>query len=198
MMTFAMRQQISAAVSSILTVIEPDTNFRQGLDRTPLRVAEYWQEVTSGYVEDPEEILSEALFDEGQLADHKNMVIVDSIPFYSNCEHHMVPFFGYADVGYIPDGKVVGISKLPRLVDCFAKRLQVQERMTDQIVDALMNYLAPKGAMVVIRAEHLCMCSRGVKKPGARTITSAVRGVFLETPAAREEFLTLVGMFKNG
>jgi GTP cyclohydrolase IA len=166
-----------------------DKPLREGLLKTPQRVVESWKEIYGGYKMDPKEILTSAQFNEG----HKQMVIQRDIPFYSTCEHHMIPFFGTADVGYIPgeNGKVVGISKLARIVDCFAKRLQIQERLTSEIVSSLQEHLQPLGAMCVIRAEHLCMCARGVKKPGSQTITSALTGVFQKDYDPRMEFLHL-------
>jgi GTP cyclohydrolase I len=171
----------------------PDVEeLREGLRDTPRRVAKAYVEMFSGYKEDPADILSR-VFEEDGCDSYRSMIIVKDVPFYSQCEHHIVPFFGTADVGYVPgEGKgVVGLSKLARLVDCFAKRLQVQERMTDQIANAIESHLQPLGCMVVIRAEHLCMCARGVKKPGSQTVTSAVRGVFREDAKVREEFLLL-------
>ncbi len=176
------------AVSDLLFSIGEDLN-REGLLDTPKRVAKMYDEIFSGYKMDPEAILKTTFNDE----EHQEMVIVKDIPFYSHCEHHMVPFFGLAHVAYIPNGGVVGISKLARLVDCYAKRLQIQERMTSSIADDIMRVLNPLGAAVLIEAEHLCMTMRGVQKPGTKTITSAMRGVFLDdTNNARMEFLSLV------
>lgn len=165
---------------------------REGLIETPHRVAKVYAEVFGGYSEDPKEILSKT-FEEDEVTDiyNQGMVIVRDIQFYSHCEHHMVPFFGKAHIGYIPGTKVVGLSKLCRLVNCFAHRLQVQERLTKQIADAIVANLQPLGVMVVIEAEHLCMKMRGVKNPCADTVTSTVRGVF-EKAEARNEFLQLV------
>lgn len=160
---------------------------RGGLLETPDRVAKAWEFWSKGYNEDPAEILK--VFEDGaQNVDE--MVLVKNIPFYTHCEHHMAPFFGRATVGYVPDGKIVGLSKINRLVDCFARRLQVQERLTTQVADSIMEHLAPKGVGVLIEARHLCMESRGVCQQGHSTITSALRGVMLEgTP--RQEFLAL-------
>jgi GTP cyclohydrolase I len=144
--------------------------------------------LTRGYRQTAEAVVGEALFAEN----HENMVVVRDIEFYSLCEHHMLPFFGKAHVAYIPDGKVVGLSKLPRIVDVFARRLQVQERLTDQIAGAIEEVLKPRGVGVVIEASHLCMMMRGVEKQGSSTITSAVRGSFRTDPRTREEFLALV------
>lgn len=194
------RQMMEGSVEALLMNIEPETlisgeggfpELRKGLKDTPKRVVKMYEEIFQGYQLDPESILSEKTFDDDGLDMYKGMVIVRDIQFYAHCEHHMVPFFGTADVAYIPEGRVVGLSKLARLVDCYSKRLTVQERMTDQIVDALMNYLLPKGAIAVVKAEHLCMCMRGVKKPGARTITSSIRGVFKDNAEARAEFMAL-------
>ena len=176
------------AVAALLGSIGEDTE-REGLLDTPKRVAKMYDEIFSGYKMNPDDILQTTFNDE----EHQEMVIVKEIPFYSHCEHHMVPFFGIAHVAYIPNGGVVGISKLARLVDCYAKRLQIQERMTSSIADDIMRVLKPLGAAVLIEAEHLCMTMRGVQKPGTKTVTSAMRGVFLDdTNNARMEFLNLI------
>ena len=176
------------AVAALLGSIGEDTE-REGLLDTPKRVAKMYDEIFSGYKMNPDDILQTTFNDEA----HREMVIVKEIPFYSHCEHHMVPFFGIAHVAYIPNGGVVGISKLARLVDCYAKRLQIQERMTSSIADDIMRVLQPLGAAVLIEAEHLCMTMRGVQKPGTKTVTSAMRGVFLDdTNNARMEFLNLI------
>ena len=162
---------------------------RQGLQETPKRVAKAWQHWTSGYSKKPEDILK--VFEDG--ADGcDEMVIIKNIPFYTHCEHHLAPFFGTASVTYIPDGKIVGLSKISRIVDMFSRRLQVQERLTNQIADALNNNLHPKGVGVVITARHLCMESRGICQQGHSTVTSALRGVLKENPSARAEFLELI------
>ncbi len=165
---------------------DPD---REGLKKTPARVAKMYEEICSGMDEDPSELF-ETTFDEH----HQEMVLVRDIPFYSICEHHLVPFFGKAHVAYIPakDGRICGISKLARLVDCFAKRPQVQERLTSQVADTLVRELHPEGVIVVMEAEHLCMSMRGVKKPGSKTTTSAVRGSFQKSSATRAEALSLI------
>lgn len=165
---------------------DPD---REGLQKTPARVAKMYEEICSGMDQDPSELF-ETTFDEH----HQEMVLVRDIPFYSICEHHLVPFFGKAHVAYIPakDGRICGISKLARLVDCFAKRPQVQERLTSQVADTLVRELHPEGVIVVMEAEHLCMSMRGVKKPGSKTTTSAVRGSFQKNSATRAEALTLI------
>ncbi len=178
--------RIERAVREILTAIG-DNPDREGLRGTPGRVARMYQEIVGGLDEDAIEILG-TQFDEA----HQEMVIVRDVPFYSICEHHLLPFFGTAHVGYIPRGKVVGISKLARAVDVFAKRPQVQERLTSQIADAIMVALDPEGVAVVMRAEHLCMSMRGVRKPGASVVTSATRGEFRAGVATRTEFLTLL------
>ena len=161
---------------------------RQGLLKTPQRVASAMRWLTRGYQLDPEKLIRDAMFAEP----HEGMVLVRDIDLYSMCEHHMLPFFGKAHVAYIPKGRIVGISKLARLVEVFARRLQVQERLTDQVADALMNVLEPHGVGVVIEAQHLCMMMRGVEKQHSKTITSAVRGNFRTDQKTRDEFLRLV------
>jgi GTP cyclohydrolase I len=160
---------------------------REGLLKTPSRVAASLSWLTSGYHMDPLDAVGDALFEES----HENMVMVRDIELYSMCEHHMLPFYGKAHVAYIPNGKIVGLSKLPRLVDVFARRLQVQERLTEQIAQALSDILEPLGVGVVIEARHLCMMMRGVQKQNSVTITSAVRGVFRDDAGTRDEFLRL-------
>ena len=164
---------------------DPD---REGLIRTPQRVAKSLAWLTRGYEMDVEHVVGNGIFD----AEHAtNMVMVRDIELYSLCEHHMLPFYGKAHVAYIPDGKIVGLSKLPRIVEVFARRLQVQERMTEQIATALDDVLKPQGVGIIIEAYHLCMMMRGVEKQNSKTITSAVRGLFRSDPRTREEFLTL-------
>lgn len=176
------------AVKLLLDSIGEDTN-REGLLETPERVASMYEEIFGGYFDDPEVILGTTFQDDV----HQEMVIVKDIPLYSHCEHHMVPFFGKAHVAYIPKGRVVGISKIARLVDCHAKRFQIQERMTSSVADDIIKYLDPRGVAVLIEAEHLCMTMRGVRKPGAKTTTSAMRGAFIEDGNnARLEFLSLI------
>ena len=179
--------RIAAAVREILLAIGEDPD-RDGLAETPERVARSYAEIFAGLHQDPEQLLS-TTFDIG----HQELVLVKDIPFYSTCEHHLVPFHGRAHVGYIPgaNGKVTGLSKLARLVDLYAKRPQVQERLTTQIVEALEEHLQPRGAIVVVECEHLCMSMRGVRKPGAVTTTSAVRGQLRE-PATRAEAMGLI------
>jgi len=179
--------RIAAAVREILLAVGEDPD-RDGLLETPARVAKAYAEVFAGLHQDPAELLS-TTFD----IDHQELVLVKDIPFYSTCEHHLVPFHGRAHVGYIPgdSGKVTGLSKLARLVDLYARRPQVQERLTTQIAEALEENLHPRGSIVVVEAEHLCMSMRGVKKPGSTTTTSAVRGQLRET-ATRAEAMSLI------
>jgi GTP cyclohydrolase I len=162
---------------------------REGLQDTPARVARAYLEMFGGLYTDPDEVLGKT-FDEA----HDELVLVTDIPMYSTCEHHLVPFHGVAHVGYIPNeqGKVTGLSKLARLVDLYAKRPQVQERLTTQVADAIENKLDPRGVIVVVEAEHLCMAMRGIRKPGARTTTSAVRGLFRTSATSRAEALALI------
>ncbi len=161
---------------------------REGLKRTPIRVEKSLEFLTSGYKEDVCQILNEALFHEK----YDEMVIVKDIEVYSLCEHHLLPFYGKCHVAYMPDGKVVGLSKIPRIVDAFAKRLQVQERLTNQIADILMECLSPQGVAVVIEARHLCMMMRGVAKQNTVVTTSALQGVFRDNQATRDEFMHLI------
>ncbi|MGH7457834.1 MAG: GTP cyclohydrolase I FolE [Longimicrobiaceae bacterium] len=160
---------------------------RRGLLRTPERVERSLRWLTRGYGLSVREAVGDAIFDE----DHHNLVIVKDIEVYSLCEHHLLPFFGKVHIGYIPNGKIVGVSKLPRVVEVFARRLQVQERMTEEIAHALMEVLAPQGVGVVVEAAHLCMMMRGVEKQNSRTITSVMKGVFLKDSRTRDEFLRL-------
>src|SRR3954469_26008356 len=160
---------------------------REGLARTPARVASALKWMTQGYASSAEEVVGEGIFEEP----HDNMIMVRDIELYSMCEHHMLPFFGKAHVGYIPNGKIVGLSKIPRIVDVYARRLQVQERLTSQIAEGLCSVLNPLGVGVVIEAYHLCMMMRGVQKQNSKTITSALRGAFREDPKTRDEFLRL-------
>tara|TARA_Y100000588_G_scaffold33708_1_gene32747 strand:+ start:767 stop:1378 length:612 start_codon:yes stop_codon:yes gene_type:complete len=182
-------ERIEAAVAEILEALGEDPQ-RDGLLRTPSRVAKMYAEVFAGLREDPEHHL-EVQFEAG----HDEMVMVKDIPFYSMCEHHLLPFVGQAHVAYVPGehGKITGLSKLARLVEAYARRPQVQERLTSQVADKLMQALDPRGALVVIEAEHLCMSMRGVQKPGSLTLTSAVRGLFL-SDATRAEALQLLGI----
>lgn len=179
-------QQIAHHVEELLRLIGEDSA-REGLKKTPTRVGEAMQFLTQGYQQDAEDILRGALFEE----DYRQMVVVKDIPFYSLCEHHLLPFFGKAHVAYIPNGKITGLSKIARVVDVFARRLQVQERMTTQIKDCIQQTLNPLGVMVVIEAEHLCMQMRGVQKPHAVTTTSDFTGAF-NRAETREEFMNLI------
>ena len=181
------KDRIRRAVSELLLAIGEDPQ-RQGLLRTPDRFAELYEEVFCGLSRDPASVL-EVGFDEN----HQEMVILSDIPFYSMCEHHLLPFHGKAHIGYIPSGRVVGISKLARVVDIFARRPQLQERLTSQIADTIMNVLKPAGVGVVIEAEHLCMTMRGIRKPGSVVVTSANRGTFRSRRETRAEFLSLIG-----
>lgn len=179
-------QEVASHVRSIIEAIGEDDS-RSGLARTPERIGEALQFLTKGYHEDPEAILRSALFEE----DYRQMVVVKDIDFYSLCEHHMLPFFGKVHIAYIPNGKVTGLSKIARVVDVFARRLQIQERMTTQIKDCIQNTLHPLGVMVVVEAEHLCMQMRGVQKQHAVTTTSDFTGAFTRKET-REEFLRLI------
>jgi GTP cyclohydrolase IA len=182
------QSRIERAVREILLAIGEDPE-RDGLVDTPARVARAYAEQFAGLRQRPEDVLTK-VFD----ADHDEIVLVRDIELYSTCEHHLVPFFGVAHIGYIPNekGQITGLSKLARLVDMYARRPQVQERMTSQIADALEAVLEPRGVIVVIEAEHLCMSMRGVRKPGARTVTSAVRGVFRDSARTRAEAMSLI------
>jgi GTP cyclohydrolase I len=186
--------RIERAVREILLAIGEDPD-RDGLHDTPARVARACEEQFAGLGQEPESVLT-TVFDAG----HDEMVLVRDIDFYATCEHHLIPFFGVAHVGYIPNGKgqLTGLSKLARLVDLYARRPQVQERMTSQVADALMNVLEPSGVIVVIEAEHLCMAMRGVRKPGARTVTSAVRGSFRDNDSTRAEAMSLLVSRRGG
>jgi GTP cyclohydrolase I len=177
-----------AAVRELLLAIGEDPE-REGLKQTPARVARAYAEIFGGLFVDPADVL-ETTFDEH----HDELVLVKDIPLYSTCEHHLVPWHGSAAVGYIPgeDGRITGLSKLARLVDLYARRPQVQERLTSQVADAVMDRLEPRGVIVVIEAEHMCMAMRGVRKPGSRTVTSAVRGIFQSDPRTRAEAMSLV------
>jgi GTP cyclohydrolase I len=185
------KARIEKAVREILEAIGEDPD-RDGLARTPERVADMYEEVFAG-LRDTEDHLAVTF-----AAEHDEMVMVKDIPLYSHCEHHLTPFMGRAHVAYIPnaDGRITGLSKLARLVDSYARRPQVQERLTSQIADHVEAKLAPRGVLVVIEAEHLCMSMRGVQKPGATTVTSAVRGLFRENPATRAEAMAFIHGFR--
>ncbi|MHB2018144.1 MAG: GTP cyclohydrolase I FolE [Candidatus Xenobia bacterium] len=179
--------EIADICRDLLTKVGEDPT-REGLLRTPLRMAHAYSFLTKGYREDPAAVIGDALFQE----DTQEIVLVRNIEFYSMCEHHFLPFFGKAHIGYIPDGKIIGISKLARLVEVFSRRLQVQERLTQQVADCLLQHLKPNGVAVIMEANHLCMMMRGVEKQGSSTITSAMHGVFRHNPSTRAEFLTLL------
>ncbi len=178
---------LAALVHSLLKELGEDPG-RNGLERTPMRVAKALRFLTSGYEQDPYVILNDALFD----VTYDEMVIVKDIEFYSLCEHHMLPFFGRVHVAYIPNGKVVGLSKIPRTVEMFARRLQVQERLTKEIAQTLERVLDPRGVAVVVEAVHLCMMMRGVQQPNSFAITSSLHGVFESDPKTRSEFMDLI------
>ncbi len=180
------RERIEHHVKEILKLIGENVE-REGLLDTPARVTRMYEEIFSGYQVDPRDVLG-VTFDE----QHEELVIVKDITYYSQCEHHMAPFFGKVHIGYVPSGKIAGLSKFARLVDAITRRLQVQERITSEIADIMDEVLQPHGVMVVVEGEHLCMCARGVKKPGSKTVTSAVRGTFRSDAAQRAEFLSLL------
>ncbi len=181
------RSKIEAAVKTILTCLGEDPE-REGLKSTPHRVAKSLAFLTKGYWEDPVKVINNAIFTE----EHDEMIIVKDIAVYSLCEHHMLPFYGKAHVAYLPDKKIIGLSKIARLVEISARRLQVQERMTHQIADVLQKTLKPKGTAVVIEAEHLCMQMRGVQKRGSTMVTSALLGAFRSSEATRSEFMSII------
>lgn len=182
-----MKDQLESAALQILKSIGEDPK-REGLVKTPQRVARAWREMTSGYSADIDKVFNGAFFK----VNYREMVIVKDISFYSLCEHHLLPFFGRAHVAYIPDGRIVGLSKIPRLVETFARRLQVQERLTEQIADTLFKKLKPRGVGVVLEAQHLCMNMRGVRNETASAVTSSMLGVFQSDNKVREEFLNLI------
>ncbi|MCJ7778367.1 MAG: GTP cyclohydrolase I FolE [Sedimentisphaerales bacterium] len=179
-------EKIINAVKEILLAIGEDID-REGLRKTPGRVARMYAELLAGSYEDPKEYLG-SIFTE----DYDEIVLLRDIPFYSICEHHLLPFIGSAHVAYLPKGKVLGVSKLARIVDCFARRLQTQERLTYQIADFIMDSLKPRGTAVVLEASHSCMTIRGIKKPGSMMVTSALRGIFMKDPRTRSEVLSLM------
>ena len=178
---------IAELVDSLLVELGENPR-RQGLRSTPERVARAMRELTDGYGVKPEDVIADAIFDQ----DYDEMVLVKDIPFYSLCEHLMLPFFGHVHVGYLPKGKVVGLSKIPRLVEVFSHRLQIQEQLTNQVAEALNSALAPRGVGVVVEARHMCIEMRGVETPGGRMITSCMLGTFRRDPRTRAEFLDLV------
>jgi GTP cyclohydrolase IA len=179
--------KVAPLIKSLLTLLGEDPS-REGLVKTPDRVAKSYRDLTSGYAVDVDELINAALFD----VPYSEMVVVKDIDFYSLCEHHLLPFFGKCHVAYIPDGKVVGLSKIPRLVDAYSRRLQVQERLTSQIAEIILKKIKPLGVGVVMEARHLCMEMRGAQSKHSPTITSAMVGVFRKDPRTREEFLGLV------
>lgn len=187
MSTIKNNEAIQAAVKTILENIGEDPQ-REGLLKTPERVAKAYDFLTQGYSQDAAEVLSGAIFNE----DYNEMVVVKDIDLYSMCEHHMLPFFGKAHIAYIPNGKIVGLSKIPRVVDVFSRRLQVQERLTIEIRDCLQETLQPLGVAVVIEARHLCMQMRGVEKQNSSTTTSAFSGEFMHNEKTRKEFISLI------
>ena len=180
--------RIEAAVREILVEIGEDPD-REGLVNTPERLHRMYYELTAGYHVNPERLINHAIFEVG----YSEMVVVKDIPFYSLCEHHLLPFFGSAHVAYVPDGRVIGLSKIPRIVEMYARRLQVQERMTQQVADFLMERLAPRGVGVVLEATHLCAVMRGVRKPGTVMTTAAVLGLFRRNDKTRAEFFAHLG-----
>jgi len=179
-------EKIKKAVTEILLAIGEDVN-RDGIKHTPERVAKMYDELLAGMQEDPKMHLIRVFRE-----NYDEIVLLRDIPFYSICEHHLMPFIGSANVAYLPSGLVLGVSKMARIVDCFAKRLQVQERLTDQIADFIMNNLKPKGVAVVLEASHSCMTIRGIKKPGSIMVTSSLRGIFKKDPRSRNEILSLI------
>ena len=180
-------EEFEQAVTKVLELLGEDPK-REGLLKTPSRVAKALQFLTEGYHQDPKEILNQALFS----TSNDEMVLVRDIEFYSMCEHHMLPIIGRAHVAYIPDGKVVGLSKIPRIVNVYARRLQIQEQMTEQIADAIVETIKPKGVAVVVHARHMCMEMRGVQKINSTTISSALRGLFKKDERTRNEFYNLI------
>jgi len=180
-------EEFEQAITKVLELIGEDPK-REGLLKTPSRVAKAFDFLTEGYQQDPKEILSQALF----TTSNDEMVLVRDIEFYSMCEHHMLPIIGRAHVAYIPDGKVVGLSKIPRIVNVFARRLQIQEQMTEQIADAISESISPKGVAVVLHARHMCMEMRGVEKVNSTTVSSALRGLFKSDERTRSEFYNLI------
>src|SRR5690242_3887604 len=178
--------RLRKAVREIIQAVGEDPA-REGLRETPRRVADMYAELFSGLSQDPADVLRVG-FEEG----HQEMVLVKDIPFFSMCEHHFLPFHGVAHIGYIPNGRVVGLSKLARALEILARRPQLQERLTSQLADVIMSTLEPAGVAIVIEADHLCMTMRGIRKPGSKTVTSAMRGVFRRGPATRAEFMALI------
>ena len=186
------QDKVRQAIKLLLEGIGEDTE-REGLAETPDRIARMYTEILSGMTEEPSEPLSRVF-----TVENSEIVLEKDIVFHSMCEHHMLPFYGKVHVAYLPDGKVVGLSKLARTVEIYAKRLQVQERMTNQIADAIMEHLAPKGVMIVVEAEHMCMTMRGVKKPGSKTVSLATRGAFADNTELQNRFFQMLRMGDEG
>ena len=185
------KKRLEEITKELLGLIGEDST-RQGLIKTPKRVAESWKFLSQGYHQNLDEIINEAIFDESA----KDMIIVKDIEFYSLCEHHLIPFYGKAHVGYIPDGKIIGLSKIPRVIDFYARRLQVQERLTNQIATCIQDLLNPKGVAVVMEGRHFCMLMRGVQKQNSIASTSSMLGAFKDKSTTRNEFLKLVEVNK--
>ena len=185
-------EKIKSLTTSLLKEIGEDPS-REGLLNTPLRVAKAWKELSKGYNQDLDKLINNAVFKE----DYDQMVMVKDIGFYSMCEHHLLPFFGHAHVAYIPDGKIIGLSKIPRMVDMFARRLQVQERMTQEIAAIIDDSLSPKGVAIIIEAQHMCMQMRGVQKKNSYMTTSSMLGIFRTDNKTRKEFLDLIKLEKK-
>ena len=183
------RKKLEANTKNLLELLGEDSS-REGLINTPKRVAKAWDFLTKGYTENLDELINNAIFE----GESKDMVIVKNIEFYSLCEHHMIPFYGKAHIGYIPDGKIIGLSKLARITDLFAQRLQVQERLTNQIAKCLQEVLNPRGVAVVLEGKHFCMLSRGVQKQNSIATSSSMLGIFREKESTRNEFLKLIEM----
>ena len=185
------KERLEKITKEFLEIIGEDTN-REGLLKTPKRVAKSWEFLSQGYKQDLDTIVNNAIFNESA----KDMVIVKDIEFYSLCEHHLIPFYGKAHVGYIPDGKIIGLSKIPRIIDFYARRLQVQERLTNQIATCIQDLLNPKGVAVIMEGRHFCMLMRGVQKQNSIALTSSMLGTFKDKSNTRNEFLKLVEVNK--
>ena len=185
------KERLEQITKELLEIVGEDTN-REGLLKTPTRVAKSWEFLSQGYNQDLDEVVNGALFEEAA----KDMVIVKDIEFYSLCEHHLIPFYGKAHVGYIPNGKIIGLSKIPRIIDFYARRLQVQERLTNQIATCIQDLLNPKGVAVIMEGRHFCMLMRGVQKQNSIASTSSMLGTFKEKSSTRNEFLKLVEVNK--